>query len=246
MRKHHAAGEVLRALREKQLLVLPFDQNSTRGLGVFVDFFGLTRPARMPGSHASALRADAPIVPVFIVRQGGSARHRAHVLPIMEARAHRRLQADVLATTARRVGRVRGHGAAVSRAVAVGAPAVEDAPAGRAESVLKSASLPSRAPCGARAVRDPRRVSRHRPPNVVIVLVDTLRPDYLGSYGRRRGLTPFVDDGARRGTRFTHAYATSSWTEPVGGVALHLALAVPARGVHLFSVLAMASARSRR
>ena len=67
------------------------------------------------------------------------------------------------------------------------------------------------------------------PPNVVIVLVDTLRPDYLGCYGQTSGLTPFVDDVAGRGTRFTHAYAASSWTEPVGGVALHVALGVAAR-----------------
>ena len=59
VRKRHAAGGVLRALHDRELLVLPFDQNSTRGLGVFVDFFGkpastnsgiarlaLARPAR--------------------------------------------------------------------------------------------------------------------------------------------------------------------------------------------------------
>jgi Kdo2-lipid IVA lauroyltransferase/acyltransferase len=100
VRKHHAAGEVLRALREKQLLVLPFDQNSTRGLGVFVDFFGLPASTNA-GLARVALRADAPIVPVFIVRQGGSARHRAYILPIMEAERTGDMQADVLATTAR-------------------------------------------------------------------------------------------------------------------------------------------------
>ena len=83
VRKHHAAAEVLRALREKQLLVLPFDQNSTRGLGVFVDFFGLPASTNA-GIARIGLRADAPIVPAFIVRQGRSARHVVHVLPIME------------------------------------------------------------------------------------------------------------------------------------------------------------------
>ena len=129
VRKHHAAGEVLRALREKQLLVLPFDQNSTRGLGVFVDFFGLPASTNA-GLARVALRADAPIVPVFIVRQGGSARHRRHVLPIMEVERTGDMQADVLAHHARALGRVRGHGAPVSRAVALGAQALEDAPAG--------------------------------------------------------------------------------------------------------------------
>jgi len=100
VRKKQAAGQVLRALREKQLLVLPFDQNSTRGLGVFVDFFGVPASTNA-GLARVALRADAPIVPVFIVRQGRSARHVVHILPIMEAEHTGNLQADVVATTAR-------------------------------------------------------------------------------------------------------------------------------------------------
>jgi KDO2-lipid IV(A) lauroyltransferase len=100
VRKHHAAGEVLRALREKQLLVLPFDQNSTRGLGVFVDFFGVPASTNA-GLARVALRADAPIVPVFIVRRGRSARHSVHVLPIMEAEHTGDMRSDVLATTSR-------------------------------------------------------------------------------------------------------------------------------------------------
>lgn len=52
------------------------------------------------------------------------------------------------------------------------------------------------------------------PPNVVVVVVDTLRADHLGSYGNGRGLTPFLDQLATRGVRFERAYATSSWTMP--------------------------------
>lgn len=52
------------------------------------------------------------------------------------------------------------------------------------------------------------------PPNVVVVLLDTLRADHLGSYGNGRGLTPFLDQLAARGVRFERAYATSSWTMP--------------------------------
>jgi arylsulfatase A-like enzyme len=51
-------------------------------------------------------------------------------------------------------------------------------------------------------------------PHVVIIVVDTLRADRLGAYGNGRGLTPFLDALARRGTRFANAYATSSWTSP--------------------------------
>jgi arylsulfatase A-like enzyme len=52
------------------------------------------------------------------------------------------------------------------------------------------------------------------PPNVLVVLVDTLRPDRLGAYGNRRGLTPFLDELAARSTVFGNAYAQSSWTNP--------------------------------
>jgi arylsulfatase A-like enzyme len=51
-------------------------------------------------------------------------------------------------------------------------------------------------------------------PNVVLVVVDTLRADRLGSYGSRKGLTPFLDRLAGRGVVFSHAYAASSWTCP--------------------------------
>ena len=52
------------------------------------------------------------------------------------------------------------------------------------------------------------------PPNVIVVLVDTLRADRLGVYGNRNGLTPYLDELARRGTVFSNAYASSSWTCP--------------------------------
>jgi|SRR5579871_304582 len=51
-------------------------------------------------------------------------------------------------------------------------------------------------------------------PNVVLMVVDTLRADRLGSYGSGRGLTPFLDGLAARGVRFADAYAASSWTNP--------------------------------
>src|SRR5262245_46901988 len=100
VRKHHAATAVLRALREKQLLVLPFDQNSTRGLGVFVDFFGVPASTNA-GIARIGLRADAPVVPAFIVRQGRQARHLVHVLPIMELENTGDARADVVRNTAR-------------------------------------------------------------------------------------------------------------------------------------------------
>jgi KDO2-lipid IV(A) lauroyltransferase len=83
IRKSAGAGGVLQALHERALLVLPIDQNSTRGLGVFVDFFGVPASTNA-GMARIALRMDAPIVPVFIVRDGRGARHRVQVLPILQ------------------------------------------------------------------------------------------------------------------------------------------------------------------
>ncbi len=49
-------------------------------------------------------------------------------------------------------------------------------------------------------------------PNVMLVVIDTLRADHLGAYGYDRPTSPNLDALARRGTRFARAYATSSWT----------------------------------
>lgn len=51
-------------------------------------------------------------------------------------------------------------------------------------------------------------------PNILLIVIDTLRADRLGSYGSRRGLTPFLDELAKKGVVFRNAYATSSWTPP--------------------------------
>lgn len=100
VKKSRAAGSVLQALHDKQLLVLPFDQNSTRGLGVFVPFFGLPASTNS-GIARIALRADAPVVPVFIVRDGHRARHTVHVLPIMDVERTGDFQEDVRRNTER-------------------------------------------------------------------------------------------------------------------------------------------------
>jgi KDO2-lipid IV(A) lauroyltransferase len=100
IRKSSGAGGVLQALRERGLLVLPIDQNSTRGLGVFVDFFGLPASTNA-GMARIALRTDTPIVPIFIVREGRSARHRVHILPILQVERSGDLAEDVRRNTAR-------------------------------------------------------------------------------------------------------------------------------------------------
>jgi arylsulfatase A-like enzyme len=51
-------------------------------------------------------------------------------------------------------------------------------------------------------------------PNVVVVLVDTLRADRVGWQSTRPSLTPFLDSIAAQAAVFTNAYAASSWTTP--------------------------------
>jgi arylsulfatase A-like enzyme len=51
-------------------------------------------------------------------------------------------------------------------------------------------------------------------PDVVLIVVDTLRADRLGPYGNRRGLTPFLDTLVRRAHVIERAYAQAPWTSP--------------------------------
>jgi arylsulfatase A-like enzyme len=50
-------------------------------------------------------------------------------------------------------------------------------------------------------------------PNVLLVVLDTLRWDHVGAYGAERP-TPWLDSFAARATVFTHALSSSSWTLP--------------------------------
>ena len=51
-------------------------------------------------------------------------------------------------------------------------------------------------------------------PNVILILVDTLRADHLSCYGTTTNQTPVIDGLAADGTRFAHAYSQASWTRP--------------------------------
>jgi len=52
------------------------------------------------------------------------------------------------------------------------------------------------------------------PPNIVVILIDTLRPDYLGFYGYEKEMAPFLAELARNSVVFERAFSTSSWTAP--------------------------------
>lgn len=51
-------------------------------------------------------------------------------------------------------------------------------------------------------------------PNVLVILVDTLRADHLSSYGYARPTSPHLDAIAKQGILFENAVSTSSWTLP--------------------------------
>ena len=51
-------------------------------------------------------------------------------------------------------------------------------------------------------------------PNVIVIVVDTLRADHLSSYGYERDTSPFMDSLAAGGVRFENAISPSSWTQP--------------------------------
>ena len=51
-------------------------------------------------------------------------------------------------------------------------------------------------------------------PNVLLVLVDTLRADHLGAYGYGRPTSPFIDSLAAEGVVFEKTIAQAPWTLP--------------------------------
>lgn len=51
-----------------------------------------------------------------------------------------------------------------------------------------------------------------RDPNVLILVIDALRPDHLGCYGYTHDTSPTIDALARRGVLFTDATSLSSYT----------------------------------
>ncbi|HVN85885.1 MAG TPA: lysophospholipid acyltransferase family protein [Candidatus Binatia bacterium] len=98
--KKAAAKEALRRLKARAMVAIPVDQNQVHSFGVFVDFFGVpacttTGPARL------AMLTRAPIVPVFIVRDGESERHRIIILPDIEPASTGDRDGDIHTTTQR-------------------------------------------------------------------------------------------------------------------------------------------------
>lgn len=51
-------------------------------------------------------------------------------------------------------------------------------------------------------------------PDIVLILVDTLRKDHLPFYGYSKPTAPFLSELAERSAVFENAYSTSAWTAP--------------------------------
>ena len=50
------------------------------------------------------------------------------------------------------------------------------------------------------------------PPNLILISIDTLRPDRVGAYGHTAGTTPNLDAFAAEALRFDHAFSHHPWT----------------------------------
>jgi KDO2-lipid IV(A) lauroyltransferase len=81
--KRQAAREVIRVLRNKGIVAIPFDQNATGRWGVFAEFFGVPASTH-PGLARLAELSGSPVYPVFLVRKDGSPRHEILILPEVE------------------------------------------------------------------------------------------------------------------------------------------------------------------
>ena len=74
------------------------------------------------------------------------------------------------------------------------------------------------------------RVTARGRPNVVLLLVDSLRPDSLHDYGNARKTDPVLAEFGKKGVRFTNAHSHSSTTK-LSVASLFTGLIPPANGV---------------
>ncbi len=65
-----------------------------------------------------------------------------------------------------------------------------------------------------RRLEVPRTEASSAEPNIVLIVMDTLRADRTSAYGYGRRTTPSLDALAARGTLYESAFSTSSWTWP--------------------------------
>lgn len=57
-------------------------------------------------------------------------------------------------------------------------------------------------------------IKEEKPTNIILISLDTVRPDHLGCYGYPKNTSPAIDQLASDGALFKNAYSTTSWTLP--------------------------------
>jgi arylsulfatase len=75
-----------------------------------------------------------------------------------------------------------------------------------------------------------RQASTRERPNIVLVVVDTLRAKALGCLGNERDTSPFMDQLAQEGALFERAYSSAPWTIP-GTASILTGLSIPEHGL---------------
>ncbi len=68
--------------------------------------------------------------------------------------------------------------------------------------------------CGADSGVPPTRGESPARPHILLVSIDTLRADHLGAWGYERETSPFLDQLAAEGRRFSHAFVNTHGTPP--------------------------------
>ncbi len=69
-------------------------------------------------------------------------------------------------------------------------------------------------------------------PNIILITVDTFRPDHIGYYGYEKETTPHLDRFSREGAFFKQAFSSSGWTTP-GLISILTGLYAPTHGVDI-------------
>jgi arylsulfatase A-like enzyme len=85
----------------------------------------------------------------------------------------------------------------------------------RAILLLVAAALLSWSGCGTAPANEVEPSRTAAPPaNVIVIVIDALRADHIGTYGYHRNTTPNLDRFASRSLVFTRTYTATSWTLP--------------------------------
>jgi KDO2-lipid IV(A) lauroyltransferase len=93
----HASRPVIKALSKNRIVGILIDQRAKRSEGVWADFFGKKAPTT-PGLAVLAMKTGAPVVPVFMVRDGFG-KHRMIIQDPLELVHTGDIKKDVEANT---------------------------------------------------------------------------------------------------------------------------------------------------